>query len=248
MAQMPEWGRLLEQLGLITLSGNQLDPALGSAAVRFNRDSVALVLPIINSFPFVLIGVIGAAAIAAVLAAAAGNLVAMANVLSNDIYYTLLNRAASPSRRLLVARLSMIGFGVVALVIASREGLDPLRMTIWAFSLSAGSFFAVLAMSIWWRGLTGFGAAIGMLAGFGATGGYIMLTAGGGYPWFGVDGLTAGVLGVPVAFLGAFTGSMLSPRPDQASLDLIDEMRVPSGETIHARLLRLSARGKAPKP
>lgn len=248
LAQIPEWGRLLEQLGLITLSGNQLDPALGSAAVQFSRDSVALVLPVINSFPFVLIGVIGAAAIAAVLAAAAGHLVSMANVLSNDIYYTLLNRSASPSRRLLVARLSMIGFGIVALWVASQEGLDPLRMAIWALSLCAGSFFAVLVMSIWWRGLTAFGAGVGMLAGFGATGGYIMLTAGGGYPWFGVDGLAAGMLGVPVSFLAAFTGSMLSPRPDQAALDLIDEMRVPSGETVHARLLRLSARGKAPKP
>jgi cation/acetate symporter len=248
LAQIPEWGRLLEQLGLVTLSGNQLDPALGSAGVQFSRDTVALVLPIINSFPFVIIGVIGAAAIAAVLAAAAGHLVAMSNVLSNDIYYTVLNRSASPSRRLLVARMSMIGFGILSLWIASRDGLDPLRMALWALSLCAGSFFAVLAMAIWWRGLTTFGAAVGMLAGFAATGGYIMLTAGGGYPWFGVDGLAAGVLGVPVSFLGAFTGSMLSPRPDQASLVLIDEMRVPSGETIHSRLLRLAARGKAPKP
>ena len=115
LAQVPEWGRLLEQLGLVTLSGNQLDPTLGSARVMFQRDTVALVLPVVNSFPFVLIGVVGVAAIAAVLAAAGGHLVAMANVFSNDIYYPLLNRSASPSRRLLVARLSMLGFGVAAL-------------------------------------------------------------------------------------------------------------------------------------
>ena len=248
LAQVPEWGRLLEQLGLITLSGNQLDPALGAAKVQFTRDSVAVILPVLNNFPFVLIGVIGAAAIAAVFGAAAGQLVAMANVFSNDIYYPMVNRTASPSRRLLVARLSMIGFGIIALALASRSGFDPLRMVIWAFSLCAGSFFVVLALSIWWRGLTSFGALFGMASGFGATAAYILLTAGGGYPWFGVDGLTAGMLGVPVSLLGAFIGSMLSPRPDQQALDLIDEMRVPSGETIHSRLMRLAARGKAPKP
>jgi Na+(H+)/acetate symporter ActP len=75
-----------------------------------------------------------------------------------------------------------------------------------------------------------------------------MMTAGGGYPWFGVDGLTAGILGMPVSVLGAVTGSLLSPRPDQATLDIVDEMRIPNGETVHARLARLASRGKAPKP
>ncbi|WP_088347517.1 MULTISPECIES: VC_2705 family sodium/solute symporter [Rhodomicrobium] len=247
LAQIPDWGNALAQLGLITLSANQLDPALGSAKVLFDRDSVALMLPVINGFPFVMIGVVGAAAVAAVMAAAGGQLVAMANVLSNDVYY-LFNRSASSGRRLLVARLAMIGFAVLAFSIASSDGVDPLRLMIWAASLCAGTFFAPLAMAIWWRGLTSFGALCGMAAGFAATAAYIAASASGAYPWFGVDGLTAGLLGVPASALAAFTGSLLSPSPDAATLELVDEMRIPSGETVHGRLARLAARGKAPKP
>jgi cation/acetate symporter len=142
----------------------------------------------------------------------------------------------------------MIGFAVAAFSIATRQDIDPLRMTIWAASLCAGSFFAPLAMSVWWRGLSAFGALCGMVAGFAATAAYITMTAGGGHPWFGVDGLTAGLLSVPLSALAAFTGSLLSPSPDKTTLDLVDEMRIPSGETVHARLARLAARGKAPKP
>lgn len=248
MAQIPEWGRMLSQLGLISLSGSQLDPALGSAKVLFHRDTVLLLLPAINNFPLVLIGLVGAGAIAAALAAAAGQLVAAANVFSNDIFYSLVSRTASPARRLLVARLSMIGFAILGFWIASKSWTDPLRMLLWAFSLCAGSFFGPLVMSIWWRGITSFGAILGMLLGFAATGAYIMATAGGGYPWFGVDGLTAAILGVPLSVAGAFAGSLISSKPDAQALSLVDEMHVPSGETIYSRLGRLAARHKAPKP
>jgi cation/acetate symporter len=247
LAQIPDWGNLLSQLGLIDLSANPLDPALGSAKVLFSRDKVALTLPVINQFPFVLVGVVGAAGIAAVLAAAGGQLVALANVVSNDIYY-LFNRSASASRRLLVARAAMVAFAVAAFSLAIREDIDPLRLMVWAVSLCAAAFFAPLAMAIWWRGLTGFGALCGIAAGFAATAAYIAMMNSGGYPWFGVDGLTAGLLGVPVSILGAVTGSLLSPRPSQQTLELVEEIHIPSGETIHARLTRLAARGKAPKP
>lgn len=248
LAQIPEWGRALQQLGLITLSGSQLDPALGSAKVLFSRDTALLMLPAINNFPLVLIGLAGAGVIAAVMAAAAGQLVALANVLSNDLYYGTVNRSASPSRRLLAARLAMAGFAVTAFILASQPEFDPLRMVLWAFSLCAATFFAPLTMAIWWRGLTAPGAFVGMLAGFTATAAYISLTAKGGYPWFGVDGLTAGILGVPLSALTAFAVSLVTPRPDPQTMALVDEMHVPSGDTIHARLARLAARHKAPKP
>lgn len=246
-AQIPDWGNTLSQLGLITLSANPLDPALGNARVLFDRDSVALMLPIINDFPFVMIGLVGAAAVAAVLAAAGGQLVALAAAFSNDVFYVF-NRSASPGRRLLVARLAMAGFAVAAYSMATREDLDPLRMMIWAVSLCAGCFFAPLALAIWWRRLTLFGALCGMLAGFAATGAYIVTMAGGGAPWLGVDGLTAAIVGIPVSLAASVVGSLLSPKPDSGTLEILDEMRVPSGETVHARLTRLAARGKAAKP
>ncbi len=246
-SQIPEWGNILSQLNLITLSANPLDPALGSAKVLFHRDSVALMLPIMNDFPFVMIGLVGAAALAAVLSAAGGQLVSLSTVLSNDVYY-LFNRSASPSRRLMVARLAMVGFAVAAVWVATNEDLDPLRMMIWAISLCAGTFFAPLAMAIWWRGLSGFGALCGMVAGFAVTAAVIASSIKTGASWLGVDGLTAGIIGMPISFGAAFAGSLVSPKPDAATLEIVDELRIPSGETIHARLTRLAARGKAPKP
>lgn len=246
-AQIPDWGNFLSQFGLITLSANPLDPALGNAKVMFNRDTVALLLPIMNEFPFVIVGLVGAAALAAVMAAAGGQLVSLGTMLSNDIFY-LFNRSASPAKRLLLARFAMVAFAIAGYSIAIREGMDPLRMMLWAVSLCAGGFFAPLAMAIWWRGLTTFGAICGMMAGFGSTVAYIVNIAGGGSEWFGVDGLTAGLIGVPASIGAAIAGSILSPKPGQATLDIVDEMRMPGGETVHGQLMRLAARGKAPKP
>ena len=74
------------------------------------------------------------------------------------------------------------------------------------------------------------------------------LTVRGGTAWLGVDGLTAGLLGVPLSALVSVVISMVTPKPDAATLAVIDEMRVPSGETVHARLTRLAVRGKGVKP
>jgi cation/acetate symporter len=246
-AQIPDWGNLLSQLGLITLSANPLDPALGSAKIQFDRDTVALILPVISQFPFALVGVVGAAAIAAVLAAAGGQLVSLGNTLSNDVYYVF-HRSASPARRLLVARIAMIAFAAALAIAADGQNLDPLRLMIWAASLCAGSFFVPLALTVWWKELSVLGAICGILAGTVATSAYILMTARGGAPWLGVDGLAAGLIGMPASALGLLAGSMLSPRPGPATLEIVDEMRIPSGETIHARLTRLAARGKAVKP
>jgi cation/acetate symporter len=246
-SQIPDWGNLLAQFGLIQLSANPLDPALGAAKVNFARDGVVLLLPIMSQFPFVMVGLVGAAALAAVLAAAGGQLVALAGAFSNDIFYVL-GRSASPAKRLLAARISMFVFVAGAYILATRWNLDPFRMMLWAVSLCAGTFFAPLALAIWWRGLSSIGAFCGMVAGFAVTAGAIALTVRGGTAWLGVDGLTAGLLGVPASFAAATFVSLVTPKPDATTLSIVDEIHVPSGETVHSRLTRLAARGKGPKP
>ncbi len=246
-SQIPDSGTILAQLGLVELSPNALDPALGNAEIMFYRDTAALMLPVLNDFPFVLIGLVGAAALAAVMAAAGTQLVTLANVISNDLYHPF-HRTASPARRLMAARIALLMALAAAYVFVFERNFDPLRMMIWAVSLCAGTFFAPLILAVWWRGMTQFGAICGMLTGFAVTAIQIVGTLGGGSALLGVDPLTAGIVGVPASALAVIAASMLSPRPSAATLEIANEIGVPSGETVHARLTRLAARGKALKP
>ncbi len=245
-SDLPAWARALQQLGLISLPGNQFD-SLNAAAQRvtFQRDSVALILPVAGNLPRVFFGLAAASALAALSACAAGHLTAVANAFSDDIYHGLVNRAASPGRRLTVARLAMLFAGLLTFIATQYMVADPLRWAIAALSLSSGTFFAIMVLSVWWRRLTATGALAGLLTGFAATAFYLRA---GGTPLFGIDALTAAAVGVPVSFLAAIAVSYLSKVPDQLALDAVDELRVPAGETLQSRMLRLAARAKPFRP
>ncbi len=240
-SDLPAWARALQQFGLISLPGNAFDSMGAAQRVTFQRDTLAMILPVAGSLPRVFFGLAAAAALAAISACAAGHLVTLGNTVSDDFYHGLANRSASPARRLLVARLSMLLLCALVFVIAQSSAPDPLRWAIAAFSLSAGAFFAVLVLSVWWRRLTAGGAFAGLLAGFLVTALYLKV---GGTPLFGIDALTAAAIGVPVSFIAAIVVSLLSRGPDQYALEAVDELRIPAGETLQSRMLRLAARAK----
>jgi len=106
----------------------------------------------------------------------------------------------------------------------------------------------VVVLSIWWRRINAAGALAGLLAGFGLTAVYMILMGPQAESAKFVDPLTAGLIGVPVAFVAAIAGSLMTARPDELTAEIASEIRVSGGETLHARLTRLSARGKAPRP
>lgn len=135
----------------------------------------------------------------------------------------------------------MLLLSVLVFAVCQSRGIDSLRWVIAAFSLAAGTFFAILVLSVWWRRLTWAGALAGMLSGFAVTA--LCLNASGA-PFLGIDPLTAAAAGVPLSFAAAIAVSLMLGAPDEQALEAVDELRIPAGETLQSRALRLAARAK----
>ena len=76
-------------------------------------DTIVLATPEIAGLPYVIAGLVAAGGLAAALSTADGLLLAIANALSHDVYYQMVDHTASTKRRLTVARTLLI---VVALL------------------------------------------------------------------------------------------------------------------------------------
>jgi cation/acetate symporter len=168
-----------------------------------NTDVIVLSTPEIAGLPYVISGLVAAGGLAAALSTADGLLLAIANALSHDIYYKMLDPNAPTVRRLTVARVLLFFVAVAAAYTASTRPGDILAMVGWAFSLAMAGNFPALVMGIWWKRATATGAICGMLAGFGLCLFYLVVTR--YFPGFGVKyaGMTS--------LLNAATGAPLIP-------------------------------------
>ena len=173
------WG----ELGLIQICGKNaasLQAAIdackaiaGHAGVlRFqdfviNTDVIVLSTPEIAGLPYVISGLVAAGGLAAALSTADGLLLAIANALSHDIYYKMLDPSAPTIRRLTVARVLLFFVAVAAAALAASKPSDILAMVGWAFSLAMAGNFPALVLGIWWKRATTTGAICGIIAGWG---------------------------------------------------------------------------------
>ena len=74
------------------------------------------------------------------------------------------------------------------------------------------------------------GVAIG---GFVAGSAYLYAIKWGGMdPWIGIDHLRFGIIGMPVSLVCMIVVSLMTPEPDEETQRMVDEIRVPSGETV----------------
>jgi cation/acetate symporter len=131
---------------------------------------------------------------------------------------------------------------VVALIaawVASQKPADILFLVSAAFSFAAAAFFPALVLGIFWKRANMWGASLGMLAGIGITFYYMTQTQ----PWlrsvFGVtkpmsdaiwwdiQPISAGLWGVPLGFLVIIVVSLLTPKPDAKTQELVDHVRYP---------------------
>jgi Na+(H+)/acetate symporter ActP len=114
----------------------------------------------------ILKGVTSAGAFAAFMSTFSGLLVSMSSAMAHDIYGTILKPQSTPQQRLTAFKVAAIGVGIVATGLGLiAESWDIAKLVGWAFAIAAASYFPLLLLGAWWRGLTMKGAATGMLVG-----------------------------------------------------------------------------------
>jgi Na+(H+)/acetate symporter ActP len=151
--------------------GRNLLPELYAATGAKGTDKIVLELPrIINErygiWGSILSGITCAGAFAAFMSTFSGLLVSMTGALAHDVYGRILRPDSRPEDRLKAFKISAIIVGGVAIVLGTQvEQLQINFMVGQAFAIAAASYFPLLFMSVWWRGMTMKGAATGMLGG-----------------------------------------------------------------------------------
>ena len=114
----------------------------------------------------VLMGVTSAGAFAAFMSTFSGLLVSMSGAVAHDIYGKILRPQSSPQQRLVAFKWAAVVIGIVSMLLGLLvESFDIAMLVGWAFAIAAASYFPLLLLGAWWRGLTKYGAALGMLTG-----------------------------------------------------------------------------------
>lgn len=212
------------------------DGILQLSEFRIHTDAIVLATPEIAGLPYVIAGLVAAGGLAAALSTADGLLLAIANALSHDIYYRMIDPHAPTARRLIISRVLLIIVAIAAAYVASTKPSTILAMVAWAFSIAASGLFPALVMGIWWKRTTNVGAIAGMAAGYGVCLYYLIMTQFYGMPlWFGVRNISCGLFGIPAAFIVTYVVSLVTTAPTKEMQDFIDSIRVPKGGVKLAR-------------
>ena len=151
--------------------GRNFLPELYQASGSKGPDKVVLELPILIREKYgimgsILSGITCAGAFAAFMSTFSGLLVSMTGALAHDVYGRMLRPGASPQDRMKMFKWCAVLVGGVSVLLGALvEPLEINFMVGQAFAIAAASYFPLLFMSVWWRGMTMKGAATGMLTG-----------------------------------------------------------------------------------
>lgn len=233
-SSLPGWMQTLIDLGFARFSG-QGGP-LSLTSFEFARDTVLFSLPVAAGLPNAFVYFAAAGVIAASLVAAGAAAVTLANVLAEDVVNGASWEPLPREMRLLVGRIAIGGVAVFGGVIALLAPTDPLRLLLWCLALTGSTLFPVLVLSIWWKRMNAFGAMAGLVSGFAVA---VLTILAGEAGIIGLDGALAGILGLPAGAVAALAASSITPGPSRSMLELVHEIRVPGGEVVYDREMRL---------
>ncbi|HRA22246.1 MAG TPA: VC_2705 family sodium/solute symporter, partial [Usitatibacteraceae bacterium] len=238
-AELPAWVNAWQAVDrtLLNITDINKDGIVQLAEIVIGGDIIVLATPEIAGLPYVISGLVAAGGLAAALSTADGLLLTIANALSHDLYYKMINPNASPTMRIAVAKGLLLIVAIIAAYVTSLKPGNILFLVGAAFSMAASAFFPALVMGIFWKRASKWGAIAGILAGLGTCLYYMVHT----YPtfiqwfgttpiqkWFGLDPISAGMFGVPIGIITIFVVSLVTPAPEKEVQELVDHVRYPN--------------------
>jgi len=235
-AWISNWSRV--DPSLLSVVDINHDGILQLGEMKIGGDIVVLATPEIAGLPYVVSGMVAAGGLAAALSTADGLLLTIANALSHDLYYKMIDNDASPAQRVTISKVMLLAVALAAAAVAAQKPVDILFLVSAAFSLAASAFFPALVLGVFWPRANRWGAVAGMLAGLGVAGYYMVRNE----PWlrgvfsiaqpvdlwFGIQPISAGVFGVGVGLVVMVIVSWLTPKPRLASRELVQYIRYPN--------------------
>tara|TARA_B110000977_G_scaffold37197_2_gene49983 strand:- start:1489 stop:3585 length:2097 start_codon:yes stop_codon:yes gene_type:complete len=234
---LPAWVSAWSKVdpSLLSLTDINKDGLVQLNELSMGSDIIVLATPEIAGLPYVVSGLIAAGGLAAALSTADGLLLTVANALSHDLYYKLIDPKASTARRVTISKMLLLVVALAAAYVAAQKPADILFLVSAAFSLAASAFFPVLTLGIFWKRANSTGAILGMLSGLGMTIFYMATThpwlrqafgmQGEAQLWWGIQSISAGVFGVPVGFAVLVIASLLTPAPPLAVQRMVQRLR-----------------------
>ncbi|MGE5240963.1 MAG: VC_2705 family sodium/solute symporter, partial [Bacteroidota bacterium] len=240
-ADLPRWVASWAAVdpGLVSVRDLNGDGIVQLAEVVLGQDIIVLATPEIAGLPYVISGLIAAGGLAAALSTADGLLLTIANALSHDVYYKMIDPHASTKRRLAIAKGLLLIVALIGASVAAQKPANILFLVSAAFSFAAAAFFPALVLGIFWKRATQWGANLGMISGLGITFYYMATTQPwlrgvfgvtspvADHIWFGINPISAGIFGVPLGFAVIIIVSLLTPKPSAKVQELIEHVRYP---------------------
>ena len=224
--QLPSWIAAWTKVdpALLSVVDINKDGILQLGEMRIGGDIIVLATPEIGGLPYVVSGLVAAGGLAAALSTADGLLLTIANALSHDLYYKMIDPNASTARRVTISKVLLLVVALAAASVAAQKPADILFLVSAAFSFAAAAFFPALVLGIFWKRANQWGA----VAGHDRRPGHHLLLHGARHQpwlrgvfgvtrpielWFGILPISAGVFGVPLGFAVIIVVSLVTPAP-----------------------------------
>jgi cation/acetate symporter len=217
---LAQWSRV--DSALVEVADVNRDGVLQFGELKLGADMVMLASPEMAGLPYVISGLVAAGGFAAALSTADGLLLTISNAFVHDMRLGNKKGVETSEGRVILSKFALLAVAMCAALVAAWKPAEILALVSASFSIAASAFFPGMVMGIFWQRTSRKAVVMGMLLGLGVTLSYMLFNAASvrallnlqpmaGMVW-GIQPMSAGILGVPVGFLAILLGSWAWPH------------------------------------